>query len=151
MTLEHSKYILDPQREGISQSLAEDLRAGGLTSWPPAQHRAVDEPPMYVVCNNCFWRQYKTKIAIISNFIAWIVAWDSNGYLVEGRLYNGEPLPSVRVGLLKQGWSCVAWGLRPLVTPGQHQALRRCVLLGLAGGIPLMSIYEPDVESDRSR
>ena len=50
MTLEHSKDILDPQREGFGQTLAEDLRAGSIlqapADRPEAEAKLVDLEPV---------------------------------------------------------------------------------------------------------
>ncbi len=139
MTTEHIKTLSDPQREGSGQSLAEGNWAGVPASWPPAHHRTTHKHPIYLVHNNCFLRRFKRKIEILSNFTAWIVIWDFEGFLIEGRLDNGKPLPPVRVKSLRRNWTYGVWGLRAIVYPSRHQDVLRCILLGVAGGIAAMN------------
>jgi hypothetical protein len=111
----------------------------------------------YYVANGCIHRELNTrdgKVGItLCNFDAKITKQviqddgaETTTYLtIEGKLYDGTPLPSVEVPAAQfgsMGWTMEKWGMHPVVNAGQSikDHLRAGIQM-LSGRTPTVAVY----------
>jgi len=95
-----------------------------------------------------FVRRYRRYYRPLSNFVAWIIEYDTNGFLIEGQMADGRSLPPVRVRSFWRGWTDICgWSTYGAgVFPGGHADTRQAILFDVCKrGVPF---YKKVVESE---